>query len=102
MGGAAVDDDAVEDDVPGNPWPRATTIVATTATSPATRPLRIGVRWNVVRAGSREVTPPFQAARRCRRVCGFRYARDMRGSLASEDARLARRGRAPHGGRDPR
>ena len=47
--------------------------------------------------------PPVKAARCCQRVCGFRYAGDMRRLVASRrHARVDRRGRALHGGGHPR
>ena len=49
-----------------------------------------------------EVTPPVKTAGGCRRVCGFRYAGDMRRPVASEHPCVDRRGRALHGRSHPR
>src|ERR1700742_1119863 len=46
-------------------------------------------------------TARLKTARGCPAVCRFPYAPDMRELLASGHARLARRGRALHGRRDP-
>src|SRR4051812_22236202 len=103
MGDEAVEDgDAVDGEDAGHWWPRATAITAMASSRPATRIVRIRVRRVVARAGWLWVTPPFKAAWCCRHVCGFRYAGDMRRLVASEDARVARRGRAVHGRRHPR
>ena len=77
---AVEDEDTMEDAVEdaGNWWPRAAAIAAMTASRPAARILRIRIRRGVGRARLLEVTPPVNAARRCRHVCGFRYADDMR------------------------
>jgi hypothetical protein len=67
---AVGDEDAVEDEDPGNPSPRATAITAMRISRPANRALVRAVRlW---------VTPPFRRTWRCRYVWGFRYAGDMR------------------------
>ena len=92
----------VEGDDAGDWWPSAAAIAATTTSRTATRgPANPGPAGRR-RAGALEVTPPVKAAACCRRVCGFRYAGDMRRLVASEHARAARRGRALHGGGHPR
>src|SRR5215211_7680000 len=73
-----------------------------TTNRPATRALRVRIPRVVVRAGAVYDTPPSNGAWCCQHVWGFRYADDMRRLVASEHARVARRGRALHGGRDPR
>jgi hypothetical protein len=90
FGGAAVgDEDAVEDEGPDNGAPRAAAIAAMTASSPATRRLRIRVRRALVRADLLLVTPRVKGAWCCQRVCDFRYADDMCRLVASEHARVA-------------
>jgi len=90
MGAVAVEDEeSLEDEDARHSRLRAV-IAAMTTRRPATRVLRIRIRWGAVRAGSLEITPPFQAASCCQRVCDFRYADDMRRLLRSERARVAR------------
>jgi hypothetical protein len=90
FGDAAVaDEDAVEDEGPDNGSPRAAAIAAMTASSPATRRLRIRVRRSLVRADLLLVTPRVKGAWCCQRVCDFRYADDMCRLVASEHARVA-------------
>src|SRR5437899_394619 len=95
-------DAAVEDEDASNSEPRAAATAAMPTSRPAVRILRIRIRRVVVRAGSREVMPPFKAAWYCQHVSGFRYADDMRRLVASEHACVDRRGRAPDGGGDTR
>ena len=77
MGDVCVEDeDAVEEEDAGNWWPRAAVITTPAASSPAKRSQRI--RRVGVRAWSLWLMPPVKAAWRCRHVCGFRYAGDMR------------------------
>src|SRR5262249_5347058 len=94
-------DASVEEDAPH--WrPLNAPIAAVTTSTPARHVLRIRIRRVVVRAGSLESTLRPWAAVRCRHVSGFRYWGDPPPPLASEDACLARGGRALHGGGHPR
>src|SRR5439155_5166026 len=95
-------DAAVEDEDASNSELRAAATTAMPTSRPAVRIRRVRIRRVVVRAGSREVMPPFKAAWYCQHVSGFRYADDMRRLLASEHACIDRRGRALHGRSHPR
>jgi hypothetical protein len=80
----------VKDDDPSDMEPNAEAIATTATSTPAAPRLRIPIRRVVARAGLLRVTPPLKAAWRCRHVCDFRYADDMRQLVASEHARVAR------------
>src|SRR3954447_26367747 len=98
-GGAAFEDG---DAGRRRPATAADTPTTTTTRRKATRAQRIRTAGVVVRSGLLWVMPPFNGAPRCGHVCAFRYADETRRLVASERARVDRRGRALHGRGHPR
>jgi hypothetical protein len=73
-------EDALEGEGASDVKPIAAEIATMATSTPPLRRVRIRIRRVGSCAGSLEVMPPVKAAWCCQRVCGFRYAGDMRRS----------------------